>query len=255
MNAIKTIDETGSELSAASAPALDAFTAAILAAYQNPNIDVDKLGKLMDLSERAQKKANRIAFDVAFAKMQQELPVIDERGGIKNKDGAVQSTYAKWSDVSEAITPILGRHGFSLKFRSSQEGQIITITATLSREGCFDETSLNLAPDSSGSKNTVQAVGSAIQYGKRYTGGMLLNLTSRFDIDDGGVAAGAPLTISFEQVCALEAKIVEATANKDAFLKAIKVENLSMLPTAHFDAAMAKLDQKINKAPKKDAAK
>jgi hypothetical protein len=41
-----------------------------------------------------------------------------------------------------------------------------------------------VAPDASGNKNAVQALGSAISYGKRYTASALLNLTSHGEDDD-----------------------------------------------------------------------
>lgn len=50
-------------------------------------------------------------------------------------------------------------------------------------------TRLRLPPDLSGDKNSIQAVGSSVSYGKRYTACALLNITSRGE-DDARSAAG-----------------------------------------------------------------
>jgi hypothetical protein len=117
--------------------------------------------------------------------------VIDERGGIKNTAGTVQSTYAKWEDINDAIRPVLHEHGFALSFRVKRVENAISVTGILSHEdGHSEETTLELPSDTSGSKNAVQAVGSSLSYGKRYTAMALLNITSRapMDRDDDGLA-------------------------------------------------------------------
>src|SRR6185503_15653016 len=96
-------------------------------------------------------------------------------------------------------------HGFALSFRtgSAPDGKL-TVTGILShRAGHQEETTLALMHDSTGSKNSVQAVGSSISYGKRYTAGALLNITSRGEDDDGKLA-GAPEYITETQVSELQ---------------------------------------------------
>ena len=44
---------------------------------------------------------------------------------------------------------------------------------------------MKLPADTSGSKNVVQAIGSSVSYGKRYTMQALLNITSGGEDDDG----------------------------------------------------------------------
>jgi len=163
-------------------------------AAADPNTDVDKLERLLMMAERIQAQEAKGAFTAALAELQPRLPVIDERGGIKNNAGVVQSTYAKWDDINDAIRPLLAEAGFALSFRTgvAQDGKI-TVTGVLShRAGHQEETTITLPHDSSGSKNAVQAVGSSTSYGKRYTTISLLNITSRAaqDRDDDGQAGG-----------------------------------------------------------------
>ncbi len=160
--------------------------AVIARAASDPNTDVEKLSRLMDLYERISDRNAKGAYLSALADMQPELPVIEERGEIEIR-GDVQSTYALWEDVNDAIKPVLHNFGFGLSFRvgTATDGRI-TVTGVLShREGHQEETTITLPHDSSGSKNAVQAVGSSTSYGKRYTAMALLNLTSRGEDDDG----------------------------------------------------------------------
>lgn len=154
----------------------------------NPAVDVDKVLQLMEMRNRVAAQASQAAFDTALAAMQPEIPAIEERGGIKNNAGKVQSTYALWEDVNEVLKPILARHDFSLTFKVKNAPGLVSVTAILGGHGHREETTLDLPVDGSGSKNAVQAIGSSTSYGKRYTAGLLLNLTSRGQDDDGKAA-------------------------------------------------------------------
>lgn len=158
-------------------------------AARDPAVDIDKLERLWQMKERADALAARAAFDAAMADMQSELPSITERGEIKDRSGNVQSRYAKWEDVNTAIKPVMQAHGFALSFRTDFSDGITVVGVLSHSAGHREETSIKLPSDTSGSKNAVQAIGSSVSYGKRYTAGALLNLTSGGE-DDGGVAAG-----------------------------------------------------------------
>ena len=176
----------------------------IARAAADPNTDVDKLERLLAMAERIKAQEAKAAYTRDLALMQPLLPVIDEKGGIKNNNGVVQSTYAKWEDINDAIQPILSAHGFALSFRPGMatDGKITVTTVLAHREGHQDEATVTLPHDSSGSKNSVQAVGSSFTYAKRYGAIGLLNITSRApqDRDDdgqtGGLGAAAQRAVS-----------------------------------------------------------
>lgn len=161
-------------------------------AATDPSTDVDKLDRLLAMYERISDREAKAAYADALALMQPELPEIVERGGIKNANKEVQSTYALWEDINREIKPILAKHGFALSFRVERIDGLVSVTGVLEhRAGHRESTTLSLPVDSSGSKNAVQAVGSSTSYGQRYTAKLLLNLTSR-GADDDGKAAGQP---------------------------------------------------------------
>lgn len=227
-------------------------------AARDPSVDIDKMQRLMDMQERILVRNARAAYASALASMQPELPVIDRKGKIevRKKDaagertGAVQQStpYALWEDINEGIRPVLAKHGFALSFRVgvAQDGKL-TITGILShREGHAEETTITLQHDSTGSKNAVQAVGSSVSYGKRYTAGALLNLTSRGE-DDDGKAAGAPATVTQEQVETIVELMEGVSADRPKFLTFFKIAKLAELPAKRFDEAITMLNAKRGK--------
>jgi len=227
----------------------------IARAASDASVDIDKMERLIAMQERISDRQAVVAFNSALAELQPQLPVISERGGIKARDGSVQSTYALWEDVNEAIRPVLAAHGFALRFRVDRQADQISVTGILShREGHSEETTLSLPTDTSGSKNAVQAVGSSTSYGKRYTAFALLNITST-DEDDDGRAASADHPISVKQYDELGKMIVSTQSDTGKFIEylvnAKKLRDdqiLEDLPAKHFQFAMDCLVLKAGKA-------
>lgn len=216
----------------------------IARAAADPNVDIDKLERLLEMQERVIARNARSAYFDALAELQPKLPVITERGGIKDRNGNIQSTYALWEDVNEAIRPILAEHGFSLTFKVSRtQDQIITTGILAHREGHCEQTELSLPTDTSGSKNAVQAVGSSTSYGKRYTAFALLNITSQGE-DDDGQKGGAPEPVDDVRLRLLNDLADAVGADKIKLCKHLKVASLKELPATRYDYAFARLKEK-----------
>lgn len=216
-------------------------------AASDPSVDVDKMERLLAMAERMKDREAKAAFNAALADLQPKLPIITERGEIKNNQGKVQSKYALWEDVIEAIRDLLSEHGFALSFRTGRENDQITVTGILShRMGHSEETTIFLPLDVSGAKNAVQGVGSSTSYGKRYAAQALLNLTSRGE-DDDGQKAGAK-TITDDQKTELVNLMKETGADTVRFLAFLKVKSLDELPANQFGRAKQALEAKRKKA-------
>lgn len=229
---------------AVAAPIDENLLSVISRAAADPNVDIDKLERLLQVQERVIERNARAAYYAALAELQPELPVVSERGGIKDRNGNVQSTYALWEDVNEAIRPILAQHGFSLTFKVRRtEGEIITTGVLAHREGHREETELSLPTDASGSKNAVQAVGSSTSYGKRYTAFALLNITSTGE-DDDGQKGGAPDPVDNVRHKLLNDLADAVEADKVKFCKHLKIDSLKALPADKYDYALGLLKEK-----------
>lgn len=160
---------------------------------KNPKVDVNKIEKIIEFQERIMRHQAKAAFDAAFAEMQGELPVIDERGAIKVGND-VRSKYAKYEDIQAAIRPILQKHGFAIRHRNENlDGGILKIVGILSHRGGHSEQDEFLCPaDKSGGKQDIQAIGSTRSYGMRYTTIALLNIETRGLDDDGRKSGRTP---------------------------------------------------------------
>ena len=220
-----------------------ALIQAIERAATNPAVDVDKMERLLAMQERIMARNAQAAYAEALAALQPDLPMISERGGIKDSGGNIRSKYALWEDIVTIITPILSRHGFSLSFRTGNDANGVTVTGVLThREGHSEQTSLTLPIDTSGSKNAVQSVGSSTSYGKRYTAAALLNLRTG-ETDDDGRAGGGNL-ITEKQAADLRALAEEVRANMPKFLQFMKVESLDSILAKDYQKAVAALEAK-----------
>lgn len=231
--------------------------AVIAHAARDPQTDVNKLERLMAMYERITANQAKAEFDREFSEMQPWLPTVERNGRItirdkneKDKGGnarVIQSTpYGLLEDINEAARPILGHHGFGISFRIGEsEDKRITVTAVLShRAGHREETTIKLMHDSTGSKNSVQAIGSSVSYGKRYTMCAILNITTKGEDDDG---KGADQFITDEQVEILGKLVHDGSANLSKFLEHMGVEALHAIPAKDFNKAKNALEARLKK--------
>src|SRR5262245_61783315 len=112
-----------------------ADTAAVLAviarAAAHPSVVIEKMQRLPDTQERLMQQTARTAFNAAFSDMQSEMPLVTERGEIKDRDGRSRGKYAKFEDINEAVKPILKKYGFAISFKVATDAQAITVTGVL----------------------------------------------------------------------------------------------------------------------------
>lgn len=203
---------------------------------RDPAVDVDKLERLMAMNERMLERQAQAEFANALADMQNDLPVVQERG---NANGRYR--YALWEDINSAIKPLLKKHGFSLSFRTDFTDGIAVTGVLTHRNGHSESTTIKLPADPSGNKNAVQAVASSVSYGKRYTAGALLNLTST-DEDDDGAEAGATPRMTDQHALEIEARANEYSADMlERVLKSYKAKALGEIPDSEYPSIMGRL--------------
>lgn len=223
-----------------------AVMAIIERAALNPDVDAAKMDQLFALQEKVLSRNARTEYFRALAMMAGAMPAIEEKGRGHNS-----TKYAKWEDIQAAITPVLGQHGFALSFRTKVEDKAIRITAILAhREGHTEENELLLPADNSGSKNAVQAVGSSITYGFRYTACALLNIQTGVTDDDGQAAGGD--AVDDDDIASFIADVDKHKASLARLVKAVGGENVHGLSAKQLKDARQKLDAWVSA---KEAAK
>lgn len=135
------------------------------------------------------------AFNEAMAAFKANPPKIlkDKHVHYTGQKGAVDYWHATHFAVTTAIAEALAVHGLSHSWKTTQEGDKITVTCTIKhRLGHSESTPMTATNDGSGGKNSIQSIGSAKTYLERYT---LLGITglSTADMpDDDGASVSAP---------------------------------------------------------------
>lgn len=212
-------------------------------AASDASVDIDKLERLIVLSESMQAKQAEQAFNAAMAQMQCEIPTVGE--GAQNSH--TKNTYATLDDINRVLKPIMQRHGFAVSFKVDNQANGIHVTGILMHSaGHREQTTLLLPVDIGSGRNAVQAVGSSTTYGKRYVMCALLNITTGDAPDDDGQSAQAEQLITpaqAKQIDALLAKCSERT--KSGFEK--MYESAGQVPKANFDGVIAGLKNSIAK--------
>lgn len=162
-------------------------------AATSPDFDVAKLEKLLEVRERWEAGEARKAFVTALAAFKASPPTV-----IKNKHAGFESRrtgdktdydYATLDQVCGVIAPALSRHGLSHRWETAQADGRIRVTCILTHEmGHSEQVSLEAGADTSGSKNAIQAIGSALSYLQRYSLMAVTGLAAADQDDDGHTA-------------------------------------------------------------------
>lgn len=209
--------------------------------------DIEILEKLMALQERWEASQARKAFDLAMAAAQGEMPKLAKNRLVnypstKSPTGFVTYRHEDLAGIIETIQPVLKKHGLAHRFRTTQDGDKITVTCVITGHGHHEENSLSAGRDTSGGKNNHQEIASAVTYLERYTLKAALGIAA--SNDDDGRTADAADAITLEQVEELVALADEVGADKEAFCRYFKVNGFADITTKDFPRAIAALNKK-----------
>ncbi len=219
-----------------------------------PELDMERLDKLMQMKKEWDANEARKAFTAAMAAFKANPPEIlkdrhveytSERTGKKT-----EYDHATLGAACSAIIKGLSAVGISHRWDLAQSDNRIKVTCVLTHAlGHGESVSLIAGPDDSGGKNAIQAVASCVSYLERYTLFAATGLSSA-DMDDDGQAAGArpkEPTITEEQIKSLEKLINGGGGDMAKALRFMKLASLSEIPAKNYDAVLKDI-QAVNKA-------
>ena len=152
------------------------------------NMDVGKLKELLDVQERWEANEAKKAYVQAMSAFKASPLEILKDKKVNYKD--VKYSHSSLHNVTTCINKALSEHGLTASWVTSQANGSVKVTCKITHVmGHSEITCLSAPPDTTGSKNAIQAIGSTVTYLQRYT---LLALTglATYDQDDDG-AAGA----------------------------------------------------------------
>lgn len=212
-------------------------------AAQNPNVDVEKMERLLKMSIDIQIRNAERAFNVAMVAAQRETKAVTADADNKQ----TRSRYATYQQLDKALRPIYTKNGFAVSFDTrAAEGEYITILARVSHEEGYTRTyEVTMPADGKGAKGgdvmtKTHATGAAMSYGMRYLLKMIFNVAVGEDDEDGN----ATDWIDEGQAADLEALAEEVGANKANFLKYMGAESFARIPAVKYQDALAALNRK-----------
>jgi len=211
--------------------------------------------KMMELQERNDANNSRKAFHEAMAEFKANAPDIQKDKTVSytvQGKGTTTYNHASLANVTQKINKALSEYGLSAAWITSQGDGGITVKCTITHKfGHSESTSLTAAPDSSGGKNSIQAIGSSVTYLERYT---LLALTglATHEMDDDGVGGyGDEKYVDEKQIVAIKKLIKEKSADEKKFLVFMKAKTIKDISTSDYEKAIEALEskQKVERTP------
>lgn len=145
-----------------------ATPAELLTLAVSKDLDIDKLGKLMELQKQYNEDMARKAFFTAIGDFQATVPEIRKSKKVSFKETTYH--FAPLSDITRQIKDACKNCGLSYRWEIQDTKEEIKVTCLVTHTaGHTEKTTMTAAPDLTGSKNPIQGRGSAIEYLKRYT--------------------------------------------------------------------------------------
>lgn len=217
----------------------------------NPDADIDKMERLMQMRLDMEDREAERSFNTALVSAQSEMPKIAKKAYNKQ----TSSQYETLDDVIDQIKPVYNRHGFSVSFNTfvaTQDGHDGMI-GILSHSGGFSREYKAEIPRSGmgikGNRMMTETHGfaSTTTYGRRYLMKMIWNISTGEDTDGNAAVA----FINSDQFIELRDLIDNAGTPVETVLKAYGAGSLEQFPLNKLESARTRLALTIKeKGPK-----
>lgn len=246
MNSVLDLSQVNDRRDVAIANDSTALIGVIERAARDPNIDIDKMERLLAMQERVFARTAEAEYNEAMSRCQAEMPRIMPRSANEQ----TQSMYAALDEIDRIARPIYTKHGFALSFGTEdcptpnfyRQTCVVTHRAGHSRTCRADLPIDNVGLKGNPNKTGVQGFGSTMTYGQRYITKLVFNIVIGGEDNDGN----GP-TLDGEQIKAIEARMKDAGTNKADFCGFWRVERLEQIPSFNFPVIMDMLDRKAKR--------
>ena len=154
----------------------------------DPNVDVDKLERLMQMRERAVEREAASAFNIALSDAQARMGTI----GADASNSQTRSKYASYGKLDSVLRPIYTSSGFALSFDTGPDApaDCVRVLCHVTHKAGHSRTyHVDMPADGKGAKGgdvmtKTHAVGSGMSYGMRYLMKMIFNVAvGEYDTD------------------------------------------------------------------------
>jgi len=204
--------------------------------------DLSQLAQLMELQEKWEAKQAKANFNHARQKFMDEVKTV-----IKNKEG-FGYFFASLDNIAKTIKPVLDKCNLYYSWDTDFVDGIVHVTCVISHvDGHEQRTKLAGGPDTSGKKNSIQAIGSTTSYLQRYTlvsalGLVISDQDSDLNVDDDGDGGQkvVPIkknknVIDKKQVEEILELIAKTKADTIKFCNHHKISSVAEMPAEQFE--------------------
>lgn len=221
--------------------------AIISRAAADPNTDVVKLEKLLDMFERINATRAEGEFNKSMSDCQSEMHSV----AADAMNPQTRSKYASYAALDRALRPIYTKHGFAPSFDTGEtdKPETVRVLCHLSHRGGHSRTyHIDMPADGKGAKGgdvmtKTHATGSAVTYGQRYLLKAMFNVAVGED-NDGNQPVER---INEKQAADIKALMEEVNANKTMFFKYFKIDKIEDLAAVAYTDAIRMLEAKRKK--------
>lgn len=210
------------------------------------NADLDKLGKLIELQERWDATQARKAYHIAMADFKANPPKIDKDKQVKydTSKGEMNYRHASLANVCEKVNTELSKYGLSASWTTQQNGAIQVTCRITHIQGHSEKTTLSADADTTGSKNSIQAIGSTISYLSRYT---LLCLTGLATVDQDNDGKQTDVEcISIDEATHIQNEVANVGGSMEKLLKFVKADKVENILKSNYSKALKAIEDKRN---------
>jgi hypothetical protein len=230
----------------------------------DPRADVQKLESMMAMYERLKVKEAELAYNAAKGRILKKLAGIkivknrsvlrEAESGKPQKGSSEAFKYAPLEEIDKHLRPLLAEEEMDLSYSDQlQDSGGILIRGRLRHlpSGHYEDSFMAAAPDTSGGKSNVQAVGSTNSFLRRYILCNIFNVVVVGDDDDGSGG-----TIDEPQTKAILDLITKAKAGPKflKYMRAPSIEEAGSLEASvatiaarDYRKAISTLEQQITK--------
>jgi hypothetical protein len=204
--------------------------------------DLSQLAQLMELQEKWEAKQAKANFNHARQKFMDDVGTV-----FKNKEG-FGYFFASLDNIAKTIKPVLDKCNLYYSWDTDFVDGIVHVTCVISHvDGHEQRTKLAGGPDTSGKKNSIQAIGSTTSYLQRYTlvsalGLVISDQDSDLNVDDDGDGGQkvVPIkknknVIDKKQVEEILELIAKTKADTIKFCNHHKISSVAEMPAEQFE--------------------
>ncbi len=227
-------------------PTVQVTPSDIMELAKDDKFDIAKMEKLMEFQIKWEERQAKKAYVESMAAFKSDPPIItkDTKVSYTKKDKTTtEYDHASLGNATTIIIKALASFGFSHCWETLQSDKGVEVVCIITHKmGHSEKTSLSAAYDSSGGKNSIQALGSSISYLERYTLFALTGLAADKQ-DDDGQGAGLEF-ITPDQKKTIVDLINDTGADVKRFLKFVEENDVETIPQSKYIKAVNALKHK-----------